>query len=76
MTEMIRNMHKERIIGQLNQGIAVNSARFTVAPDFASLLSRKFSSFNEEENELGADLNGSLRNEPGKYYSTEIEPKN
>ena len=66
MTEMIRNMHKERIIGQLNQGMAVNSARFTVAPDFASLLSRKFSSFNEEENVMSADLVGSLRNESAK----------
>ena len=72
---MIRNMHKERIIGQLNQGIAVNSARFTVAPDFASLLSRKFSSFDEEENVLSADLNGSLRKESEKYSSTKIEPK-
>lgn len=46
-----------------------------MVPDFASLLSRKFSSFNEEENVSGADWKGSSRNESVNYSSTKIEPK-
>ena len=48
MTEIMRNMHKERVMIQLHQNFEAHSVHFNVKPDYAGLLSKKFSSFMEE----------------------------
>jgi len=48
MTEIMRNMHKERVMIQLHQNFEAHSVHFNVKPDYAGLLSKKFSSFLEE----------------------------
>ena len=49
MTEIMRNMHKERVMIQLHQNFEAHSVHFNVKPDYAGLLSKKFTSFLEEE---------------------------
>lgn len=45
MTAIMRNMHKERVMLQLHQNFEAQSVHFNVKPDYAGLLSKKFSSF-------------------------------
>ena len=55
MTEIMRNMHKERVMIQLHQNFEAHSVHFNVKPDYAGLLSKKFSSFLEESVTDGED---------------------
>lgn len=48
MTELLRNMHRERVIDQLHQNFQVHSIMFSAKPDYVGLLSQKFSSYDEE----------------------------
>lgn len=72
MTEIMRNMHKERVMVQLHQNFEAHSVHFNVKPDFAGLLSKKFSSFNDEiaqdvdTMQLVEEIQPNDKNEEGK----------
>ena len=49
MTEMMRNMHKDRVVRQIQAKFEAHSELFNIKPDYGSIFTKKFSSYCEED---------------------------
>ena len=71
MTDLMRKVHRERVMTQFHLNCIKNNEQMSFKPDFPTLLSKKFSSLEEEPELKAEEAYQAVNNDIASKYGTE-----